>query len=488
MKKNLSLALLLSLVLSACAAGPYAATPAAMPSVAPAASAPVQTAAAAPAPAIAPERLAQDLPFDKNLIKGKLDNGLTYYVKRNPRPEKRAEVWLAVDAGSVLEDEDQRGLAHFIEHMAFNGTKRFEKMELVNYLESIGMQFGADVNASTSFDETIYTLRVPTDRPEVMKKAFEILEDWAGAVSFDADEVNKERGVVIEEWRLGRGAEARIEDKQLPILFKGSRYAERLPIGTLEVLEKATPEQLRRYYKDWYRPDLMAVVVVGDIDPQQMEAMVKEHFGGLKNPDNPRPRQLYDVPTGGGTRVAITTDPEATDTTVGIYSVIDKRPEGRVGDYRQSLIENLYHDMLNSRLRELTQGGVPPFSWAGSSAGRFVRTRDVLFQMVAVPEGGIQEGLEALLTEVERVRRHGFTATELERAKKELILFYDQAEQENGKLDSANFAAEYLRNFFEDEPVPGIAYEVELVREVMPTIQLPEVNRLAEEWTGGDRV
>jgi zinc protease len=487
MKKNLTLSLLLSLLLAACSAAPPVTSPASMRTASAAGTAPA-AAPATPVATMSPERLAQELPFDQTLIKKKLDNGLTYYIRRNPRPEKRAEIWLAVNTGSILEEEDQRGLAHFIEHMAFNGTRRFAKQELVNYLESVGMEFGADVNAQTSFDNTVYTLRVPTDRPDVLEKAFEILEDWAGSVTFDPDEVNKERGVVIEEWRLGLGADSRIEDKQLPVLFQGSRYAERIPIGKKEILEKATPDQLRRFYHDWYRPDLMAVVVVGDIDPAQMEGLVKEHFSGLKNPPSERPREDYPVPTSGTTRVAVTTDPEATDTTLAIYSIIDKRPEGQIKDYRRSLIEQLYHDMLNSRFRELNQGGSPPFSWAGSSSGRFVRTRDVIYQMVGVPEGGLQEGFEALLTEVERVRRHGFTPTELDRAKSELSLFYDQAAQENGKLDSGNFAAEYLRNFFDEEPVPGIAYEVALVREILPTIQLDEVNHLAEQWTGGDRV
>ncbi|HVR98331.1 MAG TPA: insulinase family protein [Thermoanaerobaculia bacterium] len=485
MKRTAPLSLLLALLLTAGSAF-AASVPAPPEAQAPMATAPT---AASTATAIAPERLLQQLPFDKNIIKGKLDNGLTYYVKRNDRPAKRAEVWLAVDAGSVLEDENQRGLAHFIEHMAFNGTRRFAKMELVNYLESIGMQFGADVNAHTGFDETVYTLRVPTDRPEVMDKAFDMLEDWASGVTFDPEEVDKERGVVIEEWRLGLGADGRIRDKQFPILFKGSRYAERLPIGTLEVLQKTKAEDLKRFYRDWYRPELMAVVVVGDVDPAKAEALVKKHFGGLRNPEKPRKREVFPVPDDPKTRIAITTDPEATDTSVSIYSIVDKRPEGTVGDYRNSLIEQLYHDMLNARLREMTQKPDLPFRWAASASGKFVRTRDVLFQTVAVPEGGTEEGLQALLTEIERVHRHGFTPGELDRSKKEMALFYEQASEEQGKLDSANFAAEYLRNYFEDEPVPGIAYEAEVVREVLPSVRLDEVNRLAEHWiSGGNRV
>ena len=214
-----------------------------------------------------PADLTAKLPMDPEVKVGQLDNGLRYYIRRNTVPAGRAEVWLAVNAGSVLEDEDQRGLAHMVEHMAFNGSRGFERQDLVRYLESIGMRFGADVNAYTGFDETVYTLSVPTDRADYVQQGFRILEGWAHGITFDPEEVAKEKGVVIEEWRLGRGASARMDDQQFPVLFKGSRYAERLPIGKTEVLEKASPEALRRFYSDWYRPDLMAVIAVGDFDP-----------------------------------------------------------------------------------------------------------------------------------------------------------------------------------------------------------------------------
>lgn len=443
------------------------------------------------APAISPaasrvSALASDpeakLPVDPAVTVGRLENGLTYFIRPNPVPAQRAELWLVVNAGSVLEDEDQRGLAHFVEHMAFNGTERFAKQELVHYLESIGMRFGADVNAYTTFDETVYTLTIPTDQPELLDKGFQILEDWAHGLTFDPEEVDKERGVVIEEWRLGRGAQARMQDEQFPILFQGSRYAERIPIGRNEVLETASAETLRRFYRDWYRPDLMAVVAVGDIDRKGIEERIRRHFGHLRGPESPRPRELFPVPEHAETLVAVTTDPEATDTTVSIYSKQPVRLQNRVGDYRRMIVEGLYHDMLNSRLGEIARQPDPPFLWAGSDSGLFVRSSEVTYQDAAVREGEVERGLAALLTEVERVRRHGFTATELERAKRSWLRGYEQASRAQGTINSGTFAAEYVRVFLEGESMPGIAAELELVRAFLPGIRLEELNRLADEW------
>ncbi len=426
--------------------------------------------------------LSAKLPQDPEVAIGKLPNGLSYYIRRNTLPAGRAEIWLAVNAGSVLEDEDQRGLAHLVEHMAFNGSRGFERQDLVRYLESIGMRFGADVNAYTSFDETVYTLTVPTDRPEFLDQSMRILEAWATGITFDPEEVAREKGVVIEEWRLGRGASARMDDEQFPILFEGSRYAERLPIGEKAILDKASPEALRRFYKDWYRPDLMAVIAVGDFDPAHVEQQIRKQFGGLKNPDQERPREFFPVPAHEETLFAVSTDPEATDTTVAIHWKQPKRSEDKVGDYRRSIVESLYQAMLNARLDEIGQSPDPPFLWAGSSADVLVRTAEVTSLAAGVKEGEIGRGLAAVLTEVERVRRHGFTPGELDRAKKEWLLGYEQAFRERGKIESTTFAEEFVRAFTEAEPVPGIPAELELVRRFLPGITLEEVNALAGEW------
>ena len=328
---------------------------------------------------LSPQAPAPDspLPRDPAVTVGQLDNGLSYYLRENGTPENRAEFRLVVNAGSILEDEDQLGLAHFTEHMAFNGTRNFEKQELVDYLESIGMQFGPHINAYTSFDETVYMLRVPMDDPAVLETAFQILQDWAQAVLFDPEEVDKERGVVIEEWRLGRGAQARMFDTQLPILFEGSLYADRLPIGKTEILESAPASTLQRFYRDWYRPDLMAIVAVGDFDGEAIEGMIRSQFAGLSAPPDPRPRVAMDVPFDHPPRVAIATDVEALQSQV---SVMYKRPvatRGTVGAFRRSLTESLYEGMMAGRLDELTQQADPPFLIAFPAGGSFVRALDM---------------------------------------------------------------------------------------------------------------
>ncbi|MGW8265288.1 MAG: M16 family metallopeptidase [Longimicrobiales bacterium] len=427
--------------------------------------------------------LQDSLPQDPNVVAGRLENGLRYFVRANRRPENRAELRLVVNAGSILEDEDQQGLAHMLEHMAFNGTANFEKQELVSYLESIGMAFGPEINAYTSFDETVYMLQIPTDDPEILATAFQILEDWAHQVTLEPEEIDKERGVVVEEWRLGRGAGARMQDKQFPILFQGSRYAERLPIGKREVLEAFPPEALARFYQDWYRPDLMAVIAVGDFDAAAVEATIRDHFSRVPVRETPRPRVLYDVPEHAQTLFAIASDEEATNSQVALLYKQPLGEEGTLEAYRQDLVEGLYTGILNNRLFELTQQADPPFAFAGSGQGRMVRTGEV-FQLVAmVHEGGIPRGMEALLREAERVGRHGITATELERQKADFLRAMEQAYAERENQESRVFAAEYVRHFLEGEPIPGIEFEYRAVEALLPTITLEEVNRVAARWT-----
>src|SRR5215510_5052013 len=305
----------------------------------------------------APSQLALDqaIPIETQITAGKLQNGLQYYVRANKKPEKRAELRLVVKAGSVLEDDDQQGLAHFVEHMAFNGTEHFPKHEIVSFIESLGMRFGADLNAYTSFDETVYMLQVPTDKPEVMDKALLVLEDWAHNVSFEDQEIEKERGVVMEEWRLRRGAGARTTDKLFPILLKGSHYAERIPIGKPEIIQNFKPETLKKFYKDWYRPDLMAVVAVGDFDKTAVEDLIKKHFSSLPSSTAPRPRPTYDVPDHEGSVYAIMTDKELTTTSVSIENLLPARKQGTVGAYRQDIVDSLFSSMLSARFSEIAQ-------------------------------------------------------------------------------------------------------------------------------------
>ncbi len=424
----------------------------------------------------------QRLPADPAVISGRLPNGLTYFIRENRKPEARAELRLVVNAGSVLEDEKQLGLAHFVEHMAFNGTRNFEKQELINYLESIGMRFGADLNAYTSFDETVYMLTVPTDTGDALEQGFRILEDWAHNVTFEPAEVEKERGVVIEEWRGGQGAEQRMRDKYFPVIFRGSRYAERLPIGTKESLESFKRDDLVRFYRDFYRPDLMAVVAVGDFDARKVEQLIKDRFSGIRAPASPPARTLFPVPDHDSTLVAIATDKEATITTVGVYYKMPVDKGNTVDHYRQLLVQRLFTGMLNARFRELTQQANPPFIGASSAQGQFIRTKEAFFLSAATKDDEIMRGLDAILTEARRVQQHGFTATELERAKQNTLRFLEAVYAEREKTESAEYADEYVDAYLEEEPIPGIAAELELARQLLPGITADEVNALIGKW------
>ena len=436
-----------------------------------------------PAATIQSVPLTQAIPVDEQITRGQLPNGLHYYVRANTKPEHRAELRLVVKAGSILEDDDQQGLAHFVEHMAFNGTAHFPTQGVVQFLESLGMRFGADINAFTSFDETVFLLQVPTDKPETMDRSLLILEDWAHNVSFDQAAIDKERGVVTEEWRLRRGAGSRALDKMLPVLLKGSRYADRIPIGKTDVIQGFKPERLKKFYADWYRPDLMAVVAVGDFNSHEVENLIKAHFASIPEPAAPRPRPTYDVPDHAGTVYAITTDKEATTTSVEVENLLPARPQGTVGEYRREIVDQLFSNMLSARFSEMSQKPDAPFLRASAGRGQFIgRTKDDASLTALVKDDGIERGLDALLGEAERVSRFGFTATELDRAKQTMLRGRERLLAETGNRESASRADEYVRNFIEDEPLPTGQYEFALNQRFLPEITLDEVNALAKEW------
>ncbi len=434
------------------------------------------------------DELDKELPLDARVKKGKLDNGLTYYILPHKKPEKRAQIWLAVNAGSVLEDEDQLGLAHFVEHMAFNGTKRFPKQAIVDFVEKSGVRFGPDLNAYTSFDETVYMLQVPTDKPEILATGFQILRDWADGVAFEAEEVEKERGVVLEEWRLGRGASRRLFDKQAPIVFHGSKYPDRLPIGKPEIIKGAPRDALVRFYKDWYRPDLMAVIAVGDFEVADIEARIKSEFASMQAPKKPRPRTFQKVPAHDKPLVTIEADPEMTQTSVSITSKMPHRPEKSARDYRRSLAERLFTAMLNARLDEVRRQPNAPFLTAVSGVSKLVRTADAFRVSATVKDDAVQQGFEALLEEVVRVQRHGFTATELDRAKSQLLRQFQQTVKERDKQDARVYAQEIVRNFLEEESMAGAEAELAMVERFLPTYTVAEMNELAKKLTAGSRV
>ena len=429
------------------------------------------------------QALTDSMPTDPQLTTGKFANGMTYYIRANKKPEKRAELRLVVKTGSILEDDDQQGMAHLVEHMAFNGTKHFPKNEIISFMESIGMRFGADVNAYTNFDETVYMLTVPTDKPEAMEKAFLILEDWAHGLSFDPTETQKERGVVMEEWRLGQGAGMRMLQKIFPVILKDSRYADRLPIGKPEIIQQGKAERLKQFYTDWYRPDLMAVIAVGDFDKAAVQKMVEGHFGSIPAPAKPRPRTEFDVPDRKDTAYAIATDKEADSTLIELDTMLPSRDEKTVGDYRQRTIDSLFSRMLSTRFADMALQPNAAFIQAYAGRGNFfAKSKDTALLGALVKDDGIERGLDALLTEAERVARFGFTAGELERQKQNVLRQYERNAIEKENRESASRASEYQRNFLTGEPLPSADDEYSLHKRFLPEITLADVNRLAKEW------
>lgn len=423
------------------------------------------------------------LPADPNVVIGKLDNGLTYYIRKNSKPEKRVELRLAVNAGSVQENNSQQGLAHFTEHMCFNGTKNYPHNDLVDFLQKTGVKFGADINASTSFDQTIYMLQLPTDSKGLVENGVQVLEDWAHQVTFDDKEIESERGVITEEWRLGLGADDRMERKYFPVIFKDSRYATRLPIGDINIVKNCNHDTLRNFYKDWYRPNLQSVIIVGDIDVDEMEDLIKKHFAGIKNPTKPRPRIVYNIPDNKEPLISIVTDKEATSSEIEVYYKHTSKINYTVEDYKEYFTEKLFTEMLNARFSEITNQSTAPFIGAQSRYGRFLARTEDAYQLYAVAkENQIEKSFETLLIENQRVKQFGFTTTELERMKDQLMSDYERAAKESDKTESARLIRQYINNFLSKDPMPGAQYEYRLSKKLLPTITLNEINALATKW------
>ncbi len=422
----------------------------------------------------------EKLPVDPKVKIGVLANGLTYYIRQNKKPEQKIELRLVVNAGSILEDEDQQGLAHLNEHMAFDGTTHFKKHDIISFLQTIGVSFGNDLNAYTSFDETVYILPIPTDKPGNIEKGFQILEDWAHNVTDKAEDIDAERPVVLEESRLGKGAEERIQRKLYPKVFAGSLYSRRLPIGIDSIVKNSSYESIRRFYREWYRPDLMAVVVVGDIDPVKAEEMINKYFVSLSNPTKERARNIVEVPMYDKTEAMVVTDKEATNYVAEIhYSSIKSHPSTTLSDYKQDIIKEIFTTLLNQRLRELTQQENPPFLFAATGFENFARGYESFNAQVVASTSNAKRPIQSFLEELERVKMYGFTDGELIRAKKDLLTASESAFNERNKSESANFAAEYIRNFLKKEPIPGIEVEYGYYKKLLPQIALTEVNNVA---------
>ncbi|MEA5260196.1 insulinase family protein [Arcicella aquatica] len=418
------------------------------------------------------------LPMDPKVKVGVLPNGLKYYIMKNAEPKNRAQLRLMVKAGSVLENDEQQGLAHFMEHMNFNGTKNFPKNELVDFLQKSGVRFGADLNAYTSFDETVYMLPVPTDSIEVFKKGIQILEDWAHNATLDPTEIDKERGVVLEESRTGKGAQARMRDKFFPIILNNSQYAKRLPIGKDDILKNFKYDVLKQFHQDFYRPDLEAVAVVGDVDVAMVEKMIIEKFSGIQNPANEKPRTKYKIDLNGSTDVAIITDPEQPNTIVQIMNKQEKRKDVTYQDRREGMLRSLFNQMLSGRIQELTQKADPPFQYGYAGYSGFLGNLDAFNTVVVAKGGNVEKGLKAILEEVARAKKFGFNASELQRAKTQYMVGQEQAYKEKDKTDSEQLVEGLVGAFLEDENLTSTEFGYEFTKQYLEGIKLEEVNAL----------
>ena len=422
------------------------------------------------------------LPLDPAVRTGKLANGFTYYIRHNEEPKNRVLMYLVNNVGSVLEDEDQRGLAHFMEHMNFNGTKHFPHNELVDYLQKAGVRFGADINAYTSFDETVYQLPIPSNNPEILKGGMEIMRDWADEALLDPTEIDKERGVVLEEKRLGKGAGERMRRVYWPVLLENSRYAVRVPIGLDTVLDNFKRPTIARFYHDWYRPDLQALIIVGDVNADSLVKVVKATFGDLKNPAHERPRTKYTVPLTGKNQFIAVTDREMTSTAAEVIIKHPLPPLRTAADYRNAIVQGLFNQMLGERYAELSRQADPPFINGSAGISGFMGGLDSYDASVVAKPGELENGFKAVWRETERVKRFGFTATELERAKTAYLNNVEESLKEKNKTNSQSFVQEYQEYFLNDIAAPGISAEYDLTKNDLSGITLSEVNDLAAAY------
>ncbi len=429
--------------------------------------------------------------LDPKVRHGKLDNGLTYYIRANAMPENRAEFYIVNNVGAILETDAQDGLAHFCEHMAFNGTKNFPGKGVLNFLETNGVKFGHNVNAFTSLDVTAYNLsNVPLRRSSIVDSCLLVLHDWANYVSFEEDEIDKERGVIHEEWRTRRSPNMRMQQVIRPVLYEGSKYAKRDVIGKLDVIDNCSYETLRSFYRDWYRPELQALIIVGDFDATEMEAKVKKVFAKLPVDKNAKERKYFPVPDHKETKVAIASDKEAQNSMVRVYYKHDVVPKEQkdLTYYNRQMDEALFSLMLNNRLQELTQKENPPFIYGYSGYNNMVTTKDAYMSLAMAPNGKILEALEALLNENQRVKKYGFTASELKRAKEEIISKTKKQYNERNTQKNTHYVWQYFSHFLQNEPAPGIEFEYAYVQKYLPKVQVNQINKLASEWIREENV
>lgn len=431
------------------------------------------------------------IPVDKDVRIGHLDNGLTYYIRHNALPEHRVEFHIAQKVGSILEEPQQRGLAHFLEHMAFNGTKNFPGDEkglgIVQWCETKGIKFGVNLNAYTSVDQTVYRIsNVPTDDQSVVDSCLLILHDWSNAVLLSDKEIDKERGVIHEEWRSRNSGIMRLYTEAQAVMYPGDKYADCMPIGSIDVIDNFPYQAIRDYYAKWYRPDLQGIIIVGDIDVDQMEAKIKSVFADVKKPVNPAERVYYPVADNQEPLVYIGKDKEIDDPTIEIYFKQDPTPDsikGNMAYLLQQYMLSMTTSMLNSRLNELRQSANPPFIYAGCYYGNYflAQTKDAFTLSISSKAEGINEALKAGLTELERVRRYGFTESEYERARANYLQRLESAYNEREKTKNDSYVNEYINHFLMAEPIPGIEFEYTTMNQIAPNIPVMVINQAIQQ-------
>lgn len=431
------------------------------------------------------------VPMDPSIRKGVLKNGLTYYIRANQKPAERADFYIVTNAGATLENPDQDGLAHFCEHMAFNGTKNFPKKGVLNFLERIGVKFGHNVNAFTSTDVTCYNLSdVPVTKQEYIDSALLVLHDWSHYVSFEAEEIDAERGVIHEEWRTRRTSNRRLHMATMPTIYKNSRYAERDVIGKLDVIDNCSYETMRNFYKDWYRTDLQAIIIVGDIDVDAMEKQVIELCSKIPATESPKERTLFELPDNKEPLIAIATDKEAANSKVKIsYKHDIVKPADKDMKYLRTLyIRKLISFILRSRLQELTQQENPPFVYSYAYYGDFVRTKDAFSIVAMAKTDNIEKSFTTILTEGERMKRYGFLPSELKRAKMETLSYLEKAYNNRDKEKNSRYVWKCFDNFLTNEPIPGIENEFSFAKEMFAKLTIDEVNQLAQSWIRDENI
>lgn len=432
--------------------------------------------------------VAQDLKLndpikaDPNVKIGKLENGMTYYIRHNEYPKNRVELRLAVNAGSNQENENQRGLAHFTEHMAFNGIEGFPGNEMIDQLQKIGVVFGRDLNAYTSFDETVFMIPMPLDNPKNLDMGFSILKGWAHGLLYDHKEIDAERGVISEEYRMGLGASDRMRKQWWPVLMKDSRYADRMPIGLIEIIQGFDYQVIKDFYHDWYRPDLQAIVVVGDVDVKAVEQKIKETFGDIPALPNARIKENFPIGMNKEPLVSVCKDKEAAGNTVMLIRKFPHFAMKTINDYRKNLMINLYNNMYNSRLEEIALNPKAPFIGASAGYGELIGSTDEYAMYATSKENRVIETIQILMKEDNRILKYGFLQTELDRAKEAMMERMETAANEVEKTESATFANEYVDNFLHATPIPGAKREYNYAKKMMDGISLEEINALAKEW------